>query len=152
LIELEVPDNWAHRKIFYNVPLDIFYSSLKKAVESGYTVAFDGDTGEPGRMGKEDAVFVPEYDIPGKYIDQQARELRFKNGSTTDDHLMHILAYNQFKGDDWFLVKDSWRTAWDGEAKGYYYFHGDYVRLKVLAYMVHRDAVPSIRDRILQEQ
>lgn len=147
-IELNVPDNWAHRKTFINVPLNVFYAGLKQAVQKGYSVAFDSDTGEPGRVGSEDAVFVPEYDIPGRYINQPARELRFKNGSTTDDHLMHILAFKQIEGDDWFLVKDSWRTAWDGNAKGYYYFHGDYLKLKALAYLVHTDAVPEIAGRI----
>ena len=143
-IELKVPDNWAHRRTFFNVPLDLFYSSLKQALQNGYSAAFDSDTGEPGRVGSEDAVFIPEYDIPGRYINQQARELRFKNGSTTDDHLMHILAFKQIEGNDWFLVKDSWRTAWAGSAKGYYYFHGDYIKLKALAYLVHKDAVPQI--------
>ncbi len=147
-IELKVPDNWAHRMTFFNVPLDMFYKSLKQAVQNGYSAAFDSDTGEPGRIGREDAVFVPEYDIPGKYINQQARELRFKNGSTTDDHLMHILAYKEIKGDDWFLVKDSWRTAWDGDAKGYYYFHGDYIKLKALAYIIHKDAIPEITKQV----
>ena len=143
-IEMDVPDNWAHRNIYYNVPLDVFYSYLKNAIQSGYSAAFDSDTGEPGRMGSEDAVFVPDFDIPGKYINQDAREMRFENGSTTDDHLMHILAYKNFSGHDWFLVKDSWRTAWMGSAPGYYYFHGDYIRLKALAYMVHKDAIPGL--------
>ncbi len=147
-IKLNVLDNWAQRKTFFNVPLDVFYKNLKQAVQNGYSVAFDSDTGEPGRIGREDAVFVPEYDIPGKYINQQARELRFKNGSTTDDHLMHILAYKEINGNDWFLVKDSWRTAWDGSAKGYYYFHGDYLKLKALAYLIHKDAIPEIAKRV----
>ncbi len=147
-IELKVPDNWAHRQTFFNVPLEVFYNSLRQAVQNGYSAAFDSDTGEPGRIGRDDAVFVPEYDIPGQYINQEARELRFKNGSTTDDHLMHILAFKQIEGDDWFLVKDSWRTAWDGSAKGYYFFHGDYIKLKALAYLIHKDAIPEIAKRV----
>ena len=98
-------------------------------------------------MGEEDAVFLPEFDLPGKYINQAAREFRFKNGSTTDDHLMHALAYKKVSGQDWFLVKDSWRTAWLGSAKGYYYFQGDYLKLKMLAFLVHKDALPDIAKR-----
>lgn len=143
-IELKVPDNWSHQKVYFNVPLDTWYSALKSAVKNGFSVAFDSDTGEPGRIGKYDACFVPEWDIPGRYISQQAREFRFKNGSTTDDHLMHIIGYKRIRGNDWFLVKDSWRTAWQGRHKGYYFFHGDYLRLKALAFMVHKDAVPGI--------
>ncbi len=142
-IELNVPDNWKHRAVFYNLPLKEFYQALKQALGKGYSVAFDSDTGEPGRMGREDVAFVPSYDIPGSFIDPEAREFRFRNGSTTDDHLMHILAYKNFSGQDWFLVKDSWRTAWDGKAKGYFYFHGDYLRLKMLAFLVHKKAIQS---------
>jgi len=142
-IELKVPDNWKHRAIFYNLPLKEFYSAIKQALDKGYSVAFDSDTGEPGRMGKEDVAFVPPYDVPAPFINQEAREFRFRNGSTTDDHLMHILAYKNFDGQDWFLVKDSWRTAWDGKAKGYFYFHGDYLRLKMLAFLVDKKAIKS---------
>ncbi len=143
-IKLDVPDNWARREIFFNVPLDVFYNSFIQSLQNGYTVAFDSDTGEPGRMGTEDAVFLPKYDLPGKYINQAAREFRFKNGSTTDDHLMHALAYKKVSGQDWFLIKDSWRTAWLGSEKGYYFFHGDYLKLKMLAFLVHKDAVLQI--------
>ncbi len=142
-IELNVPDNWKHRKIFYNLPLQEFYLALKQALSKGYSLAFDSDISEPGRVGWEDVAFVPPFDIPASFIDQQAREFRFRNGSTTDDHLMHILAFKHVGGQDWFLVKDSWRTAWDGKAKGYYYFHGDYVRLKMLTFLVDKEAIRS---------
>lgn len=146
--ELKVPDNWAHYETYFNVPLDLFYESIKDAVKNGYSIAFNSDTGEPGRIGREDIVFVPEFDISGDNIDQDAREFRFNNGSTTDDHLMHIVGYKRKRGNDWFLVKDSWRTAWDGEFAGYYFFHGDYLKLKALAYLVHKDGVPDIVERI----
>ncbi|APF17239.1 peptidase C1B bleomycin hydrolase [Caldithrix abyssi DSM 13497] len=149
-VELKVPDNWAHHDDYFNVPLEEFYRGIKNALKRGYTVAFDSDIGEPGRMGRYDAAFVVPYDIPGEYIDQDARELRFKTGVTTDDHLMHMVGYRRVKGDDWFLVKDSWRTAWDGspDLDGYYLFHGDYVKLKVLAFMAHKEAIPEIVKKI----
>ncbi len=151
-IELKVPDNWAHNRHYFNVPLDLFYSSIKKALRNGYTVAFDSDISEPGRLGKWDVAVIPPYDIPGKFIDQKAREYRFKTGVTTDDHLMHFVGFREVRGDDWFLVKDSWRTAWDGQWPGYYLFHGDYVKLKVLAFMVHRKAIPEIVKKIPGEK
>lgn len=143
-VELKVPDNWNHYDTYYNVPLDVFYESLRTAIINGYSAAFDSDTGEPGRIGEHDVVFVPPYDIPGQFINQRAREFRFNNKSTTDDHLMHIIGFAEYKGHDWFLVKDSWRTAWLGEHKGYYFFHRDYLKLKALAYIIHRDAIPEI--------
>ncbi|MBD3224043.1 MAG: peptidase C1, partial [Caldithrix sp.] len=108
--------------------------------------------GEVGRIGDKDVAFVPAFDIPSDDIDQAAREFRFNNGSTTDDHLMHIVGYADSGGEDWFLVKDSWRTAWDGQFSGYYFFHEDYIKLKVLAYMVHRDGVPNIKQRLSSAQ
>jgi bleomycin hydrolase len=61
---------------------------------------------------------------------------------------MHIVGFTENAGQDWFLVKDSWRTAWEGNEAGYYFFHGDYIKLKALAYMVHKEAVPAIIDLI----
>jgi bleomycin hydrolase len=143
-IELKVPDNWKHNANYFNVPLDVFYSSLRDAVARGYSVAIDMDNSEPGyRMTKQYA-FIPEYEVPKNSITQSIREKQFQSGATTDDHVMHILAYRRFGGEDWFLAKDSWRTAWQGPNHGYFFFHESYVKLKVLAYLVHRDGVPEI--------
>ncbi len=142
--ELRVPDNWAHDSSYFNVPFRVFYNGIRHALKQGYPVAFDADISEPGRIGKYDVSFIPPYDIPGKYIDAQAREYRFKGGLTTDDHLMLFLGYRRNYGNDWFLVKDSWRDAWQGKFNGYFLFHGDYVKLKVLAYLVNKKAIPQI--------
>ena len=57
---------------------------------------------------------------------------------------MHFLGYYRSHGQDWFLVKDSWRDAWQGKHPGYFFDHGDYVRLKVLAFLVNKEAIPEI--------
>ena len=141
---LNVPDNWQNIDRYFNVELELFYSSMKSALENGYTLAIDGDIKEPGRVGPLDACFIPNYDIPGAYIDQAARDYRFDKGVTEDDHLMHIVGFGEVNGEEWFLVKDSWRDAWEGKHKGYFFYHRDYARLKILAYMVHKDGVPDI--------
>ena len=62
---------------------------------------------------------------------------------------MHIVDYKAFDDEDWFLVKDSWRTAWEpGSTRGYMFFHSSYVKLKVLAYMVHKDGVVVMREKM----
>ena len=66
---------------------------------------------------------------------------------TTHDHLMHIVGFSQFNGEEWFLVKDSWRDAWEGQFKGYFFYHSDYAKLKILAFMVHKDGIPGIVSR-----
>ncbi len=141
---LKVPDNWRQNKKYFNVPLTLFYGGLIEALQNGYSVAIDGDTGETGRYGKRDVAFIPAYDISADDINQESREYRFEKGLTTDDHLMHMVGYTRVAGIDWFLIKDSWRDAWEGDRKGYFFYRADFVKLKVLAFLVHRDAVPEI--------
>ncbi len=143
--DLRVPDYWPPNSRYYNVPLEAFYQGLKDAVQSGYSVAIDGDISEPGRLGERDIAVVPAYDIPSAAITQEAREYRFDRKITTDDHLMHIVGMTRSGGHDWFLVKDSWRDAWKGDQKGYFLYRDDFVKLKVLAYLVHKDAAPGLR-------
>jgi len=141
--ELRVPDNWQKNKRYYNVPLNVFYEGLKSAVQAGYSVAIDSDISEPGRVGTRDISIIPTYDIPYSHITQEAREYRFEQKATKDDHLMHVVGVAESGGHDWFLVKDSWRDAWKGQHKGYFFFRDDYVKLKVLACLVHKDALPT---------
>jgi bleomycin hydrolase len=143
-VELKVPDNWTHASRYVNVPLDVFYGSLKGAAAAGYSVAFDADFSEPSYMSTAKYGIIPDYDIPASAISQEAREFRFSNGTTTDDHLMQVVGYRLFDGEDWFLVKDSWRTAWKGGTEGYMFFHSSYMKLKALAFLVHKDAVPDV--------
>ena len=145
---LNVPDNWLQDSSYLNVPLEIFYNSLKKAIKNNYSMAIDGDLSEPGRVGEKDICFIPEYDIPSNAISQDAREYRFKKELTTDDHLMHIVGYKRLNDKDWFLVKDSWRDAFEGQHKGYFFMTDDFVKLKILAYMIHKDAIPEIMKQI----
>jgi len=149
-IELAVPDNWKRNSNFFNIPLDLFYASLREAVAHGYSAAIDADISEPSYEQTKTHAFIPVTDIPADSLTQSTRERLFHNGATTDDHLMHVVSYRQFGGEDWFLVKDSWRTAWEGPNRGYMFFHSSYVKMKVLAYLVHRDAVADVQ-RMIQE-
>lgn len=147
--ELKVPDNWMRRQNYFNVPLNIFYNSLKDALQAGYSVAIDADISEPSYERTKRYAFIPPYDIPDAAITQEAREFRYVTGATTDDHLLHVVDYRAFGDEDWFLVKDSWRTAWQpGSTRGYMFFHSSYVKMKVLAYLVHQDGVPAIREKV----
>ena len=87
---------------------------------------------------------VPTFDIPRGFVNQASRELRFTNGSSTDDHVVHCVGYKESAPDNWFLVKDSWETAYRGPVKGYFFYRTDYLKLKVLMFMTHRDAVEGV--------
>jgi bleomycin hydrolase len=146
--EYKVPDNWWHDASYVNVPLAEWYGALRRAVEAGYTVSIGGDVSEPGINGFADAAVIPTFDIPAEYIDQSARELRFVNGTSTDDHLLHVVGYTQAGGKDWFLIKDSGRSARWGKFEGYYFYREDFVKLKMLTFLVHRDAVPELLAKV----
>lgn len=140
----DVPANWWHSQDYYNVPLDEFYRIITYAIENGYTVRLNGDVSEPGHNGLEDAAVIPTFDIPREYIDQHARELRFANGATDDDHDVHLVGHTNVAGYDWFLAKDSADHAQHGRFKGYMLFRGDYIKLKTLTFIVHKDAVRAV--------
>jgi bleomycin hydrolase len=143
--EYEVPDNWWHDRDYTNLPLDAFMAAFKEAVRKGHSVVVAADMSEPGySIGPPGLAVVPSWDIPAGHIDENARHFRFANGTTTDDHALHVVGWTQKDGKDWYLVKDSWSSAWNNDHPGYYFFHEDYVKLKVLAFTVHKDAVGDV--------
>ncbi len=143
----DVPDNWWRSRDYHNLPLPVFYKLIKDSITRGYSVAIGGDVSEPGRDGHRDAAVIPSYDIPQQYIDQDSREYRIDAKVTTDDHGMHLVGYTKHGGRDWFLIKDSGRSARWGKAKGYYYFRDDFIRLKMLSATVHKDLLGSLKRR-----
>ncbi|MCU0642852.1 MAG: peptidase C1 [bacterium] len=145
--EYTVPDNWWHSADYYNVPLNEFYQAIADAVKNGYTVALGGDTSEVGKNGDEDVAIIPSFDIPAKLIDQSAREFRFKNKTSTDDHAIHLVGYKKLGSHTWFLIKDSGSSAHRGQLKGYYMYRDDYVKLKMLNFMVHQNAVSKLLNK-----
>lgn len=145
--EYTVPDNWWHSEDYYNVPLDEFYQAIADAVSNGYTVALGGDTSEIGKSGEQDVALIPSFDIPAKMIDQSAREFRFKNKTSTDDHAIHLVGSKKMGNHAWFLIKDSGRSAFQGDLKGYYMYRDDYVKLKMLNFMVHRSVVSKLLNK-----
>ncbi len=144
MVEYEVPDNWWHSREYWNVPLDEFVACVKTAVRNGFTICIGGDVSEPGYEGHAGIAVVPTFDIPAGYIDEYARQMRFSNGTTGDDHGIHIVGYTQKDGQDWYLVKDSGAGSRNNSHPGYYFYREDYVELKMLSLMVHKDAVRSL--------
>ncbi|MBT8386734.1 MAG: C1 family peptidase, partial [Ignavibacteria bacterium] len=143
-VEYEVPDNWWHNKDYYNVPLDQFIFALKNAIKNGYTMTIGGDVSEAGYDSWHKVGIIPTFDIPSEYIDENARQFRFSNKTTTDDHGIHLVGYLEKEGKDWFLIKDSGSGSRNTGDKGYYFYHEDYVKLKIMDFMVHKDAVENL--------
>lgn len=143
-VELEVQDNWWHDSSYFNVPLDVFINVIKNAIVKGYTIAIGGDVSEPGIESHNEVAIIPTFDIPSEYIDEYARQLRFTNNTTGDDHGIHLIGYKEQDGKYWFLVKDSGSGAFNGANKGYYFYHEDFVKLKMLSLTIHRKAVEEV--------
>ncbi|MBI3512091.1 MAG: peptidase C1 [Bacteroidetes bacterium] len=143
--EYNVPDNWWHSTDYYNVPLDTWMEIIKTGVKNGYSMALGGDVSESGMNPSLGVAMVPSYDCPHEYIDENARQLRFSNGSTTDDHGIHLIGYCEKTNGTWFLIKDSGSSARNNpQNPGYYYYHEDYVKLKMMTFTIHKDAVKDV--------
>jgi bleomycin hydrolase len=150
-VEYKVPDNWWHSKEYYNVPLDVFMAAVKQAAKAGFTLSIGGDVSESGFSRETNCAMIPDYDIPSAYINEDARQFRFSNETTTDDHGMQLIGYlENYKGlgKDWYLIKDSSSGSRNVDQSnpnfGYYFFHEDYIKLKMMGFTVHKDAVKDI--------
>ena len=95
-----------------------------------------------------DIAFIPSFDIPQKHINQDSREFRIYNRTTGDDHGIHLVGYTKYKGKDWYLIKDSARSARYGKFNGYFFFRDDFIRLKMLSFTIHKDMVKDIISKV----
>ena len=150
-VEYEVPDNWWHSADYYNLPLEDYMKLIKSAIRAGYTLSIGGDVSEAGLSRDFLCGIVPDFDIPSAYINEDARQFRFSNKTTTDDHGMHLIGYlENYKGDgkDWFLIKDSSAGSRNNDKKapefGYYFFSEDFMKLKMMGFTVHKDAMKDL--------
>lgn len=144
LCEYTVPDNWWHDSSYHNVPLDVYMGIIKNAIRNGYTIVIGGDVSEAGIDAYAKAAIIPTFDIPPEYIDEDAKQFRFSNGTTEDDHGIHLIGYLNKNGKDWYLIKDSGAGAFNVGDKGYFFYHEDYVKLKIVDFMIHKDAVKDV--------
>lgn len=135
---LEVPDNWS-KDLYYNVPLNEITEIIDHALKNGYTIAWDGDVSE------RDFSYSSGYaEVPYKKdsVTQKLRQKQFDDWSTTDDHLMHITgSATNDNGDKYYFTKNSWGT--NNPYDGYLYLSENYVKLKTIAIMVNKKAIPK---------
>ncbi len=175
---LEVPDNWSNSD-YYNVPQDELIQIMKYALENGYSICWDGDVSERGFSHNNALAIVPEAELQDqsgtekdrwsdlskaekmnrlysfdkpvkeKEITPQDRQATFENYTSTDDHLMHITGMLKDQhGTVYFITKNSWRADSNDDG-GYLNMSESYVKLKTVAIMVHKDAIPqSIRRKL----
>jgi bleomycin hydrolase len=148
---VKVPDNWWYNNEFYNLPLDELVEVMDYALENGYTVAWDGDVSEQHFSSRDKGyALLPKKDFEGEItepvkemtVTQENRQETFDSFITTDDHLMHAvgLAKDQ-NGKTYYYIKNSGGDR--GPYHGYLFMSKPYYRMKTVAIMVHKDAIPS---------
>ena len=144
----DVPDNWWKSKDYCNIPLDEFISTIRSCIENGYTVAIGGDVSEAGFDPETQCALIPSFDIPPSSINEEARQFRFSNQTTTDDHGIHPIGFVDFKDERWYLIKDSGSGSRNNDINakefGYYFFREDFIKLKMMNFTVHKDAVKEL--------
>lgn len=147
---LEIPDNYSNGS-FFNVPIDELETTVQQALRAGYTVAWDGDVSEDGFSSKEGLALMPidptDDNLFKSYVkemnaSQENRQEAFESFSTTDDHLMHIVGMGEDgEGHLYYKIKNSWGVR--GAHDGYLYMSSPYFRMKTVAIMLHKDALPD---------
>lgn len=137
--ELLVPDNWMRDANYWNVPVAELLDNLDHALRAGYSVAIDCDVSESSNDGGR-ALMRLSPQLEKKEITDRLRQVQFDSKETTDDHLMHIVGMAKDPDDGvWYLVKNSWGRG--GPFEGHQMMSRNYVALKTLALMVHKDAL-----------
>lgn len=167
-VNLEIPDNWSD-DLYYNVPMDEMMDVINYALNNGFSVCWDGDVSEKGFSHRNGYAVLPasktadmtdseiakwEKDVKkaekkvsqkGKEpeVDQALRQLTFDNFETTDDHLMHLTGIvKDQNGTTYYKTKNSWADN-SNKFGGYLNMSEAYVKLKTVAIMVHKDAIPK---------
>jgi bleomycin hydrolase len=169
---LETPDNWSREK-YFNLPLNDFIAVIDNSIMNGYSVCWNGDVSEKGfafvkgmailpaskyndlnsadmlkwaDVSEKDRIsqrFTFNSPVPEINVTQENRQLNFDNQTTSDDHLMHIVGIAKDQnGAKYYYTKNSWGTEYS-PFKGYMYMSEPYLKMKTVAIMVHKDAIPS---------
>lgn len=130
---LEMPSNWNNNS-YLNVPINDFSAIIDHALLNNYSVCWDGDIHEGfndgfAKLSKEEE------------ITQQVRQNAFDNYTTQDDHNMHIIGIAKDKaGKKFYIIKNSSTMS---DCGGYLYMSKEYLLLKTISVMVHKDAIPK---------
>ena len=128
--ELEIPDNWEHDE-FMNTPIERLTALVEKALRSGHTAVWEGDSSEPGFSFRKGIAIL----TGNKPINQSERQKEFEQLETSGNHTMHIIgiAHDQY-GKEFFVMKNSWGTS--NPYHGLMYMSVDYFKIKTVAVFI----------------
>ncbi len=135
---LEIPDNWMGAQ-YYNLPIDELMEVINYALENGYSVCWDGDVSEPEFKHRQNYARLEDESMK---LTQEARQEKFDDFSTTDDHLMHMTGLSQDSaGNRCYIIKNSWGDS--NSEHGYLHMSKGFVYMKTVAILIHKNAMPE---------
>lgn len=144
---LEDKYNWSG-DAYWNVPLADFMHIANAALDSGYSVGWDGDAEDEGFDFPTGLAALTR--LPGANK-QEARQKAFEDQSTLLNHMMHVVGRRQDeKGNNWYYIKNSWGAA-TNPMGGFIYMEEDYFALRTVAIIVNKKALPVSLLRRLQK-
>ena len=149
LSPLNIPANW-RQKEYLNLPLDDFEKVIDHALQKGYSVAWDGDADEPNFDYSKGLVLLTDEQEKAE-ITQELRQAQFENGTTTDDHNMHIIGTAKDKrGNEFYYIKNS---EGDNDMGGYIFMSKKAMLLKTISVMMHKDGLTEkVKSRMASHQ
>lgn len=128
------------QKNYLNLPIDDFEKVIDQALQNGYSLAWDGDSSESGFMSDEGIAELPLHQEKIT-ITQEMRQTTFEDGSTADNHNMHIIGLAADKqGHQYYIIKNS---EGNNALGGYIYMSKNYLLLKTISVLVNKDALPK---------
>ena len=146
---LDIPANWG-RRAYLNLPFDDFKRLADHALQRGYSLAWDGDASEDG-FDHAKGVAQLSSEAERQRVTAATRQHAFEAGRTTDDHNMHLIGVaTDREGRKHYVMKNS---EGDNARGGYVYMSQQYLLLKTISLLVHRDALPiDVKSRLDRRQ
>lgn len=138
MVVLDIPANW-RRRTYLNVSFSDFARIIDRALRSGFSLAWDGDASEPGFRHSDGSARLSADEERGP-VTASTRQHGFEQGATTDDHNMHLVSLAvDNDGTPYYVFKNSEGPNARG---GYIYMSRNYLLMKTISVLVHRDALP----------
>ncbi len=137
----------------YNLNLDDFAGLFHHAAISGFPVLICSDKKYEGYDYNTGTVQVLQSDMPTGEIDHYTRHFRLiKDDIITDNTFSYanVVGYNINDEEIYYLISDQDKRAFESLPTGYLFYEENYVKLKVLYFVIHVDAARDILDKIIK--
>jgi bleomycin hydrolase len=139
---LEDKYNWT-KDNYFNIPLTDLMQITDSALVNGYTVCWDGDVTETGFQ-YETGIANLNYTVTD-FV--QERQQAYQDKSSTIDHMMQITGTAVDNSSrKWYYIKNSWGD-YSNKQGGYLYMQEDYFKIKTIAIIVNKNAIPAVLRR-----